>query len=151
MKRTFTTILAALAVLVFAGCKSNKVEPTEKLVLTGFSGNWILSSFTEASVEDMSSINLGISYDTESKGYVFNGFSGVNHFFANVENKEPVFPLGANVASTKMMGAPEEMAFEDAFLELMCKADSWTVERNTLTVTDGSKTAVFKFDDRNEK
>ena len=42
-----------------------------------------------------------------------------------------------------MMGAPEDMAFEDELLKVIANAKSWKIEGRKLTVTDGKTSAVF--------
>ena len=42
-----------------------------------------------------------------------------------------------------MMGAPDDMTFEDVLTNVIAVSSSWKIEGNTLKITAGTKTAVF--------
>lgn len=139
-------ILAAVSVLAMTGCRSSKVtEPVQKPVsITRFCGEWKISSFTGFDKMPDAFMNITYVEDIDSgEELSVNGFSGVNSFFATILN-ENSFPLGNSMGSTKMMGSPEEMNFEDAFIQVIACSDNWNVSGRKLTVTYGDKTAVFE-------
>ena len=153
MKRGFT-IITALALITFAGCNSTKVEQVKKveyLALKGYTGVWALESFTDGSVADMNKIIVDIAYLSETNQYSISGFSGVNNFFATVDNNEKIFPLGDKLGMTMMSGPAEEMNFESELIKLLVSSNSWTSENHRLTITEGSKKAVFRLIPANDK
>ncbi len=150
MKKSFISftagILAALSVFTFAGCRTNKVKTPakESTSIIRFCGEWKLVSYSGFESIPEAYMNITWVDDIESgEELSVNGYSGVNSFFSTIKDNNS-FPLGHNVGSTKMMGAPEDMEFEDAFLDTLCNAKDWKVSGRTLTITDGDKTAVFQ-------
>lgn len=144
MKKTFLIIMAALSVFAFAGCKSNKATSTEVPAKYRYVGLWKILSLTGFE-NDIPEAEMTIWFTEDSdKELDITGFSGVNRFFAKIDSEGTnQFPIGDKMASTKMMGSPEDMAFEDAFIEVLCTADSWKNEEGRLTVSNGKATAVF--------
>ena len=146
-------ILAAVSVLVMTGCRSNKPETPvqETKAITRFCGQWHITSFTGFNTMPDAYMNITYVEDIDSgEELSVNGFSGVNYFFATILGTNS-FPLGNNVGSTKMMGSPEEMDFEDAFIQVIALSDDWKVSGGKLTVTYGDKTAVFEAPFVNDK
>lgn len=149
MKKSFL-MLAVLSVLTFAGCKSTKIISVEDSMkykyvgewtiesLSGFDGKMVEATMTILPVEDVEDVKYPYELSVT-------GFSGVNRYFATIKgNKEKhELPIGNNMGSTKMMGSPEEMEFEDALIELLCTAESWVRKGNTLTISNGKLTAVY--------
>ncbi|MBS7260156.1 MAG: META domain-containing protein [Treponema sp.] len=146
-------ILAAVSVLTIISCRSTKTSSpvSESTTITKFCGEWKIISFT--GFDKMPDAYMNITYveDIDSgEELSVNGFSGVNYFFATILGTNS-FPLGNNVGSTKMMGSPEEMDFEDAFIQVIASSNDWQVSGNKLTVTYNDKTAVFEAPFVNDK
>lgn len=72
------------------------------------------------------------------------GDSGVNLFNGTVKTKKGTIEFN-HMGSTKMMGSPAEMEFEDMFLEAIANADSYSLENGLLTITSSSKNISVQF------
>jgi len=137
-------ILAAVTVLAFTGCRSTKnpAPVQESTSITRFCGEWKVTEFTGFDTMPEAYMNITYVDDIDfGEELSVSGFSGVNSFFASISD-DSSFPL--SMGSTKMMGAPEDMDFEDAFLEVLSNAEDWKVKGRTLTVTYGERTIVFQ-------
>lgn len=92
--------------------------------------------------------NITIAQKTNNE-YSFNGDSGVNRFFGSVEIKGNSFSVKDDMGSTKMMGEPRAMEFEDNFIKTLIEADSVKVytENNAdfLTIENKDKTMKLVF------
>lgn len=146
-------ILAAVSVLTIISCRSTKTSSpvSESTTITKFCGEWKIISFTGFDTMPDAYMNITYVEDVDSgEELSVNGFSGVNSFFATILD-ESSFPLGNSMGSTKMMGSPEEMDFEDAFIQVIASSNDWQVSGNKLTVTYGDKTAVFEAPFVNDK
>lgn len=152
MKRSLL-ILAALSVIAFAGCKTTKVQVPGGKAVTRMTGEWLIQSLTGFDSESLPKAYMNNSLvDDIDAGKVLSvtGFSGVNQFFGSVKVSEG-FPMGESMGSTRMMGSPEDMEFEDTLIHLLATAENWEVSGYTLTITDGTTTAVFYTTYRDEK
>lgn len=144
MKKIFIILSAILSLLVF-GCKTT--GNSSKTGATGTTpsqvcGEWKIQSLT--GFENVSHYGATLSVLANEEGdFILNGYSGVNSYFANLADTPKAFPVGNNLASTKMMGAPEDMAFEDELLKIIANAKSWKIEGRKLTITNGKTSAVF--------
>lgn len=63
----------------------------------------------------------------------FNGFSGVNRFFGNYKLDGDRISFD-QMGSTRMMGPPAAMKFEDKFIQAFVKADRCTFIGNAFTL-----------------
>lgn len=144
MKKTILALMAALTVFAFAGCKTSKASSSETQAKYKYVGVWKIESLTGFDKEiPEAEMTIWFTEDSDSELDV-TGFSGVNRFFTTIKAEGPnQFPIGNNMGSTKMMGSEEDMAFEDAFLELLCTAEDWTSGEGRLTVSNGKSKAVF--------
>lgn len=139
MKKLFV-LLAALAVLSFAGCKKN--VPEKKIKPADIAGTWKIESMTGFDISNMHA-QFTVSADSkESEKYLLSGTTGLNLFFINLENAEESFPLSSQFATTKMAGSPEEMKIEDAMLEIL-SLGSWKLSENKLKISHNSKDLIF--------
>lgn len=143
-------IFAALAAFTMVSCSSTKGSktpaPIEKDALPSeLCGEWKIISLTDIPKEKMIEATLFVSPEDAVPGfYTVQGFSGVNQFFATIGDSLKSFPIGETMASTKMMGTPEEMEFEDSLVHTLATAAAWKIAGNTLTVSNGEKTAVYR-------
>lgn len=126
-------------VLAFIGCKN------EMNVV----GEWETCSLEINGIKQEICIsNITISKKTNNE-YSFNGNSGVNRFFGSVEIKGNSFSVKDDMGSTKMMGEPRAMEFEDNFIKTLIEADSVKVytENNAdfLIIENKNKTMKLVF------
>ncbi len=140
MKKIFY-VLAAVLAFVLAGCRSTDVSK-KAITPSALCGEWKIASLSGFDSAKIPEATLSVMARDEDE-FSLNGFSGVNSFFANLKNSPDAFPIGDRLASTKMMGAPEDMSFEDVLIHLIAVSASWKIEGNTLKVTHGTTTAVF--------
>ncbi|MCI5829898.1 MAG: META domain-containing protein [Treponema sp.] len=148
MKKIFIAFAMALAFLI-CGCKTTggtssvKNESTKtKITPSALCGEWKLESLPGFKNTDKYGVTLSILAN-ENGGYNLNGFSGVNSFFTTLKDSADAFPIGDNLASTKMMGMQDEMEIEYALLETIALARSWKIEDGRLKITYKNTTAVF--------
>ena len=144
MKRIIAIIAAAIS-LLSVGCKSTEAAPkpeAKSVSPSEICGEWKIESLTGFAAEKIPEATLSV-IATDEDEFSLNGYSGVNSFFTNLKDTSDAFPIGDKLASTKMMGAPEDMAFEDALLKVISLAESWKLEGGKLTVTSDKSTAVF--------
>lgn len=134
-KNIMAVLMTGFCILGLASCKV-KISKISKL-----NGMWQIKDFSGFNIDEMPEVVLEVSAKDKNE-FLVTGFSGVNHFFA-VVNANDKFPLGERLASTKMMGAPEDMRFEDSLLTLLASSDSWVIKRNLLTVSKGDMKAHF--------
>ena len=144
MKKIFV-ILSAVISLFLIGCATTGGSSKTRAKGTTPSqicGEWKIQSLTGFENAEHFGATLSV-FANEDEEFSLNGYSGVNSYFANLADTPKAFPIGNNLASTKMMGAPEDMAFEDELLKVIANAKSWKIEGRKLTVTDGKTSAVF--------
>lgn len=118
-------IVAALAGIIFMGCKEESMKIKGEWKTTGLEINGVAQ---EICVSDIS---------IKSKGFrtvAVNGNSGVNTYFGSAVVKGKNFKVKDNLASTKMAGDPRAMEFEDCFIATLVAADTWELENNNLTI-----------------
>ncbi|MCQ2240126.1 META domain-containing protein [Treponema sp.] len=144
MKNIFVILSAIFSLFIF-GCKTT--DSTSKTNAKGTTpsqicGEWKIQSLTGFKNADQTDATLSIIAKDEDE-YSLNGFSGVNSFFATLSDTPKAFPIGNNLASTKMMGAPEDMAFEDELIKIIATSGSWKIENRKLVITNGKASAVF--------
>ncbi len=115
MKKIFIATLIA-SCFTFFGCKE---EGLNNLV-----GTWNVCSF-EKEGQSMDIFDSHITFEDKGNNvFEMNGNSGVNSFFGDVSISEKGFQVSDKMGSTKMMGAPDEMVFEDNFIACLIGADS---------------------------
>lgn len=144
MKKIFV-ILSAVISLFLIGCATtggSSKTGAKGTTPSKICGEWKIQSLTGFENAEHFGATLSV-FANEDEEFSLNGYSGVNSYFANLADTPKAFPIGNNLASTKMMGAPEDMAFEDELLKLIANAKSWKIEGRKLTVTDGKTSAVF--------
>lgn len=148
MKKLFLFVAAVFS-FCFAGCTAKKsVEVSEQaLSLKDITGDWTLESMTGFEGDKLIPVTFSVNPDTESEDsdmYLVSGNSGVNTFFAVIKDENP-FPLADKLAQTKMMGAPDEMAFEDALTNNFATASDWKVDSDgKLVIKNENCTIIFK-------
>lgn len=144
MKKILIVIAAALS-LFAAGCKTTggtSASGAKETSPSQICGEWKIESLTGFAAEKIPEATLSVLAKDESE-YTLSGYSGVNSYSTTLEDTPKAFPIGDRLASTKMMGAPDDMAFEDELLKVIALAKSWKVEGKKLTVTNGNTIAVF--------
>lgn len=144
MKKILVIMAAALSLLAF-GCKSigsSSKGSGKAITPSALCGEWKVQSMTGFANAAQMEATLSIMAKDEDE-YSLTGFSGVNSYFATLSDSPKAFPIGNNMASTKMMGASAEMAFEDEYLKILCNAPSWKIEGSKLTITSGKSSVIL--------
>lgn len=72
------------------------------------------------------------------------GNAGVNTFNGEITAKDGKIE-GGDFATTRMMGSPEEMAFEDTFLEIISRADVYEIKDDVLVLKSNFVKGEIKF------
>ncbi|MGN0739549.1 MAG: META domain-containing protein [Treponema sp.] len=133
MKKIIFAVLAAAA-LFFTACNES-----EKLT-----GEWQTSALFKDGTEQ-ALVESGISFKTENDRLTAAGNSGVNNFIAEVSAKNGKIKVSDKFASTKKMGSPEEMEFEDMFIETLINAESYEILDGTLSIKNSRNNLELQF------
>lgn len=121
MKKIMLGVLA-LSSLFFFGCgKSDDLT-----------GVWKTQELTAS--ETLPLCESYIEFKLENGHYEIHGNSGVNLFSGSVEAKKGVFKPSDKLASTKMMGDPASVLFEDEFLKILTTADVYEINGDELVI-----------------
>lgn len=126
-------VLAAVLPFLFISCKG-----AEEL-----KGNWNTTAIT-LNGESVKVVESFVNLQPSGSKVKVYGNAGVNVFNGDVKASEGKLESNG-FACTRMMGSPEQMACEDAFLEIISYADSYTVEGDILTIRSSSKNGEIKF------
>lgn len=127
LKALFTVAMVAISGFFFFSCE----EANE------LSGTWNTIGLEKDNVVQEIAIS-NLTFTPEGKTITVSGESGVNLLSGTVKLGKKKIKF-VNVGSTRMMGDPAAMEFENMFLETISYADSYTLENNTLTITASSK------------
>lgn len=128
----FALILGTAA--IFTSCASNKVENIE--------GNWIVQSLNSEN-QEISVVPANLELKKKGSNYSYSGNAGVNQIFGDVKIKNGKFSIRTG-GMTKMMGAPEEVNFEDNFINCLNSAKTYSLDGNLLTISSGNSTVTLK-------
>lgn len=133
IKSFITVTMAALTGLFFFSCKQ-----TDEL-----NGTWNTCGFEKDGIAQEIAVS-NIIFTSEGNKLIVAGESGVNLFNGTVKaNKGKIEFI--NVASTRMMGDPNAMAFEDMFLEAISFADEYSIKDGVLTISSSKKNMKIMF------
>lgn len=107
---------------MFVGCKeSSSIE-----------GNWETRDFEINGIAQEICVS-DISFTKSSKDiYSISGSSGVNRFFGSVKITASSFFIQDDMGSTKMLGEPNAMEFENNFLQTLIEAKSFKIFNENL-------------------
>lgn len=102
---------------MFVGCKeSSSIE-----------GDWETRSFEiNGIVQEICVSDISFTKSTKNI-YSVNGCSGVNRFFGSVKINGTSFFVQDDMGSTKMLGEPNAMEFENNFLQTLIEAKSFRI------------------------
>lgn len=104
-------------VFMFVGCKEASL----------IEGNWETRAFEINGIAQEICVS-DISFTKSSKNiYSISGNSGVNRFFGSVKVKSSSFFIQDDMGSTKMLGEPNAMEFENNFLQTLIEAKSFKI------------------------
>ncbi len=119
---------------IFTSCASNKTENLE--------GNWIVQSLKSEN-QEINVVPANLELRKNGNNYSYSGNAGVNQFFGNVKIKNGKFSM-KNGGMTKMMGAPEEVNFEDNFINCLNSAKTYSLDGDILTISSRKSTVILK-------
>lgn len=136
--KKFLIVFAALLPLIFAGCKGGE----------NLDGKWVPVSMTQNGKSYEIESSCFVDFSTSGSKIIVSGNSGVN--LLNGEIKIGEGSLTSNgFASTRMMGTPTQMAFEDAFLEIFSYATSYELKDGSLKIVSAEKNGEIVFEKAN--
>jgi len=141
MKRVASSCAICLLVLgaiaLAAGCGSEEGTGGQ---LEGF--NWVLRSYENKGT--MSDLPGDVRIDALFEGGRVGGSSGVNTYSAPYELSGSSLTIGPAVAT--MMAGPEDvMAIEQAYLDALQRAASFTATEDAFTIYDGDGTGLLVY------
>lgn len=128
----FALILGTAA--IFTSCASNNAENLE--------GNWIVQSLKSEN-QEINVVPANLELRKNGNNYSYSGNTGVNQIFGDVKIKNGKFSM-KNGGMTKMMGAPEEVNFEDNFIACLNSAKTYSLDGNLLTISSRKSTVTLK-------
>lgn len=133
IKTFFAVTVAAISGFFFFSCNQ-----TEEL-----NGTWNTCYLEKDGIAQEIAVSK-IIFATEGNKLLVAGESGVNLFNGTVKVNKGKIQF-VNVGSTRMMGDPKAMEFEDIFLEAISYADGYSLENGVLTITASSKNLKLQF------
>lgn len=128
----FALILGTAA--IFTSCASNNAENLE--------GNWIVQSLKSEN-QEINVVPANLELRKNGINYSYSGNAGVNQIFGDVKIKNGKFSM-KNGGMTKMMGAPEEVNFEDNFVACLNSAKTYSLDGDLLTISSRKSTVTLK-------
>ncbi len=128
----FALILGTAA--IFTSCASNNAENLE--------GNWIVQSLKSEN-QEINVVPANLELRKNGNNYSYSGNAGVNQIFGDVKIKNGKFSM-KNGGMTKMMGAPEEVNFEDNFIACLNSAKTYSLDGDLLTISSRKSTVTLK-------
>ena len=128
----FALILGTAA--IFTSCASNNAENLE--------GNWIVQSLKSEN-QEINVVPANLELRKNGNNYSYSGNTGVNQIFGDVKIKNGKFSM-KNGGMTKMMGAPEEVNFEDNFIACLNSAKTYSLDGDLLTISSRKSTVTLK-------
>jgi heat shock protein HslJ len=128
----FALILGTAA--IFTACASNNAENLE--------GNWIVQSLKSEN-QEINVVPANLELRKNGNNYSYSGNTGVNQIFGDVKIKNGKFSM-KNGGMTKMMGAPEEVNFEDNFIACLNSAKTYSLDGDLLTISSRKSTVTLK-------
>lgn len=107
---------------MFVGCKES----------FSIEGNWETRDFEINGIAQEICVS-DISFTKSAKNiYSISGNSGVNRFFGSVKVNGSSFFVQDDMGSTKMLGEPNAMEFENNFLQTLVEAKSFKIFNENL-------------------
>ena len=125
----------------------NPESKSEIQFIPDITGSWKISSLFKGSVvQEIAVSDLEIKFTEQPCVFSFSGTSGVNRFFGNISFKDgKILPPENGFATTRMLGSPEAMAFEDLFLDILSNADKFSLKDNVLSFEKSIDKSVLNF------
>lgn len=127
-----TLMLALGSVLLLAACGGDAVPTLDDLA-----GSWTLVAVGGEEVTAAKPPTLTVTTAGEVSGH-----AGVNRYSGRIDLSAPA-PLGGPMAVTRMAGPPEQMALEQAFLQGLAGARTFTIDGDRLTARDEDGAVVW--------
>lgn len=115
-----------------------------------FVGDWEIVSLKKDDVYQTIAVSDLKVINKDGKFFVA-GNSGVNLFNGQIKNKAKDKIIIENLASTRMMGSPQAMEFENLFLETLTGTVNINIQDDILTLTNPEKKLELKFERQTEK
>lgn len=109
-----------------------QVKNKKIYIQSDFNGEWILNDFTaNKKPSTIYPVDFTLEQKEKSDLYTCYGNAGVNLFNCTVKINKNTATTSKDFALTKMMGSPDEIAFEDLYLELFSSPmNIFTYEQN---------------------
>jgi heat shock protein HslJ len=128
-------LLLAVIVLGTSGCQQDSVTSVA-------SGDWVLTAVDSGTVTLPEDISITISFDDGNAS----GFSGCNSFqFSYNLTSDGNVTVTSGIALTKVACRDESlMNFEAFFVNTLASAETFTIDNNTLVLSDTSHVLVFE-------
>lgn len=125
----------------------NPASKSEIHFMPDITGSWKISSLFKGSVaQEIVVSDLEIKFTEQPCVFSFSGTSGVNRFFGNVSFKDgKIYSPENGFATTRMLGSPEAMAFEELFIDILSNADKFSLKDNLLSFEKSIDKSVLTF------
>lgn len=135
-KKLITTLCVFCVAFFFASCTSEGQDIQKN-------SNWRLIDITTETKIPESVKNIAITLNINDDSVA--GFSGCNHYFGGIAFNGQKVEL-SRMASTKMMGSPDEMELETLFLDKLQSVDSFKVQNEQLVLFDAEGKKLLTFE-----
>lgn len=138
--------LGLLACVFLFGCTDE-----EKMV----EGTWKLVSYEKDGIaQQITDSTLTVHFETENQIKI-SGNTGANNFYASIDLSNDKIETVSEIATTRMAGTPEVMAFESEYLATLSGIDSFNVDEDNgvkyLTLQNSNENSVLKYQLQNDE
>ena len=138
--------LGLLACVFLFGCTDE-----EKMV----EGTWKLVSYEKDGIaQQITDSTLTVHFETENQIKI-SGNTGANNFYASIDLSNDKIETVSEIATTRMAGTPEVMAFESEYLATLSGIDSFNVDEDNgvkyLTLQNSTEKSILKYQLQNDE
>lgn len=138
--------LGLLACVFLFGCTDE-----EKMV----EGTWKLVSYEKDGIaQQITDSTLTVHFETENQIKI-SGNTGANNFYASIDLSNDKIETVSEIATTRMAGTPEVMAFESEYLATLSGIDSFNVDEENdvryLTLQNSTEKSILKYQLQNDE
>ena len=138
--------LGLLACVFLFGCTDE-----EKMV----EGTWKLVSYEKDGIaQQITDSTLTVHFETENQIKI-SGNTGANNFYASIDLSNDKIETVSEIATTRMAGTPEVMAFESEYLTTLSGIDSFNVDEDNgvkyLTLQNSNENSILKYQLQNDE
>jgi heat shock protein HslJ len=132
-------LIILIPLLIIAGC-TEQAPADSRLNGTG----WTLKGYVYNGIPSQALTSIKVTLDFGNEGQI-TGSAGCNHYFASYVLKGTAITIGQAGSTEMYCTTPGVMDQESAYLTLLNRAKTFSVEGDRLTVADAKGTIILSF------